>query len=107
MNSNNPYEPSPHNHEYRKRSRIALTSKEVFAIGVIFSMLILLFAPSQPHPQGYTVIEAILVVLTTNWLIIIATILGFATLLTGAYHVIRRASLMLNHSSSCSSELFK
>jgi hypothetical protein len=107
MDSSNPYEPSPHNHDYRNRSRIALTSTEVFAIGAIISMLILLLAPGQPHPQDYTIFEEILLVLTTNWLTTIATILGFATLLTGAYHATRRASLILNPGNSRSSKSFK
>lgn len=105
MNSINPYEPSPHDKDCLKRSRIALTSSEVFTVGVIISMLfVLLLAPGQSQLRDYTAIEAILLILTTNWFTSIAVILGFATLLTGAYQVMRSSSKMLNPGNSRSSE---
>ena len=104
MDTNNPYEPSPHNHDLRRRYRIALTSTEVFTIGAIIAVLVLMFAPAQPHPKEYTVSEKILLMLTTNWLTIIATIFGFATSLTGTYHALRRASQVFNPFVNRSSE---
>jgi disulfide bond formation protein DsbB len=104
MDTSNPYEPSPHNHEHRTRFRIVPTSTEVFTVGAIISLLVLMFAPAQPHPKDYTVTEKILLVLTTSWLTIVATILGFATLLTGLYHALRHVLLKLNPVVSRSSK---
>ncbi len=66
METSNPYEPSPHSHNLQLRYRRALTSTEVFTIGAVISLLVLMFAQAQPHPKEYTVTEKILLMLTTN-----------------------------------------
>ncbi len=52
MNSINPYEPSPHDKDCLKRSRIALTSSEVFTVGVIISMLFVLLLAQVSRSCG-------------------------------------------------------
>ena len=84
--TNNPYEPPRYDAEKRRWLRVSLSSTDIFTSGAVLAVLILMFAPAQPHPREYTVIEKLLMALTWNWLTIVATILGFATLLTGTYH---------------------
>ena len=105
METNNPYEAPHHGVNSRRRFRVALSSTEIFTIGAVLAVLILLlFAPGQPHPTEYTAIENILIALTWNWLTIIVTILGFATLLAGAYHALGRIWYRFHHVDAASSE---
>jgi hypothetical protein len=104
METNNPYEPPHRNFDKRRRFRVSLSSTEIFTIGAVFAVLVLMFAPAQPHPKEYTAIEKILIALTWNWLTIVATILGFAALLTGTYHAIGRIWHRFDHLGGASSE---
>ena len=89
MENSNPYEPPPLHADQPRRFRLALASTDVFTIGAIVAVIVLLFAPGQPHPTEYTQLEKILISLTQNWLTIASTILGFGTLLTAAYHLMK------------------
>jgi hypothetical protein len=89
MKNRNPYEPPPLQTDQPWRFQLALSSTEVFTIGAIVAVIVLLFAPGQPHPAEYTQLEKILIALTKNWLTFASTILGFGTLLTAAYHLTR------------------
>lgn len=89
MKNRNPYEPPPLRAEKPRRFRLALTSTDVFMIGASVAVMVLIFAPGQPHPTEYTQFEKILIALTHNWLTIASTILGFGTLLTATYHLTR------------------
>jgi len=89
MENRNPYEPPPLQSEQPRRFRWDLSSTEVFTIGATFAVIVLLFAPGQPHPTEYTQIEKILIALTQNLLTFASTILGFGALLTAAYHLTR------------------
>jgi hypothetical protein len=89
MENRNPYEPPPLHAEQSRRFRLDLSSTEVFTIGAIVAVIVLLFAPGQPHPTEYTQLGKILIAPTQNWLTFASTILGFGTLLTAAYHLIK------------------
>ena len=104
METNNPYEPPHLNVDKRRRFRVTLSSTEIFTIGAVFAVLVLMFAPAQPHPKEYTAIEKILIALTWNWLTIVGTILGFGALLTGTYSAIGRIWHRFDGASSESPE---
>lgn len=87
MENSNPYEPPPLRAEQSRRFRLDLSSTEVFTIGAIVAVIVLLFAPGQPHPTEYTQFEKIFIALTLNWLTFASTVLGFGTLLTAVYHL--------------------
>jgi hypothetical protein len=64
METNNPYEPPHRNVDKRRRFRVSLSSTEIFTVGAVFALLVLMFAPAQPHPKEYTASEKILIALT-------------------------------------------
>lgn len=90
METNNPYEPPHSNIDMRRRFRVSLSSTEIFTIGAVLAVLVTMFAPAQPHPKEYTVIEKILIALTSNWLTIMGTVLGFAAFLTVTCYAVGR-----------------
>ena len=91
VQSINPYDPSaPIEEQQRRREREPKHSVEAFTVGAVFAVVLLLFAPGQPHPGEYTWFERILIVLTWNWMTAVATVVGFGAIAKGVYHAYAR-----------------
>lgn len=82
----NPYEPPAQLEKHRPKNCEPQYSAEAFTAGAVFAVVLLVFAPGQPHPGEYTWFERILIALTWNWMTILATVVGGGAIVKGVYH---------------------
>jgi uncharacterized membrane protein YhaH (DUF805 family) len=86
----NPYDPPPVVVDGRSPGWPKASARSVFIVAAEIAFLSLLFAPSMPHPQPYSPVEQLLVVLTSSWWRITAFVLSVASFFTIAFVGCRR-----------------